>query len=166
MRAPPVELFRSPSRHSRTQAEEVPAPDATRVPIPFPYAVRPVELILAFALILVGAEVFTNGIEWLGIKLRLSQGATGSILAALGTTTPETLIPIVAIVFTNTASADEIAIGAILGAPFILATLVMLLIGVTAFMLRRRRGRSTLAIDGPHARRDLSFFLILYTIAL
>ena len=124
------------------------------------------ELILAFALILVGAEVFTNGIEWLGIKLELSQGATGSILAALGTATPETLIPIVAIVFTNSASADEIGVGAILGAPFMLATLVMLLIGVTAFVLRRRRGRSTLAIDGPHARRDLSFFLVLYTLAL
>ena len=124
------------------------------------------ELILAFALILVGAEVFTNGIEWLGIKLRLSQGATGSILAALGTATPETLIPIVAIVFTNTASADEIGIGAILGAPFMLATLVMLLIGVTAFLLRRRRGRVTLEVDAPHARRDLSFFLICYTLAL
>ncbi len=127
---------------------------------------RRVELILAFALILVGAEVFTNGIEWLGIKLKLSQGATGSILAALGTATPETLIPIVAIVFTNSANADEIGVGAILGAPFMLATLVMLLIGVTAFVLRRRRGRDTLAIDGPHARRDLSFFLVLYTIAL
>ncbi len=124
------------------------------------------ELILAFALILVGAEVFTNGIEWLGIKLKLSQGATGSILAAVGTATPETLIPIVAIVFTNSANADDIGVGAILGAPFMLATLVMLLIGVTAFVLRRRRGRTTLAIDGPHARRDLSFFLVLYTIAL
>ncbi len=123
------------------------------------------ELLLAFALILVGAEVFTNGIEWLGIKLNLSHGATGSILAALGTATPETLIPIVAIVFTSGAHAEEIGVGAILGAPFMLATLVMLLIGVTALVLRRRRGRSTLAIDGPHARRDLSFFLVLYTIA-
>jgi cation:H+ antiporter len=125
-----------------------------------------VELILAFALILVGAEVFTNGIEWLGIKLHLTQGATGSILAALGTATPETLIPIVAIVFTNSVTADEIGIGAILGAPFMLGTLVMLLIGVTAFLLRRKRGRTTLAVDAPHARRDLGFFLVCYTFAL
>jgi cation:H+ antiporter len=124
------------------------------------------ELLLAFALILLGAETFTNGIEWLGIKLRLSQGATGSILAALGTATPETLIPIVAIVFTNSAAADEIGVGAILGAPFMLGTLVMLLIGITAFVLRRRRGRTTLAVDAPHAKRDLSFFLGCYTVAL
>jgi cation:H+ antiporter len=123
-------------------------------------------IVLAFGLILVGAEVFTNGIEWLGIKLNMSEGATGSILAALGTATPETLIPIVAILFTNTTDSDEIGVGAILGAPFMLATLVMLLIGVTAYVLRTRRGRDTLRVDAAHASRDLSFFLVLYTIAL
>ncbi len=125
-----------------------------------------VYIVGAFALILVGAEVFTNGIEWLGIKLRISEGATGSILAAIGTATPETLIPVVAILFTNTPDADEIGVGAILGAPFMLGTLVMLLIGVTAFVLRRRRGRDTLHVDAAHARRDLGFFLVLYTLAL
>ena len=123
-------------------------------------------IVLAFALILVGAEVFTNGIEWLGIKLNMSEGATGSILAAIGTATPETLIPIVAILFTNTADSDEIGVGAILGAPFMLATLVMLLIGATAYVLRKRRGRDTLRVDAAHATRDLSFFLVLYTVAL
>jgi len=120
----------------------------------------------AFGLILVGAEVFTNGIEWLGVKLNLSEGATGSILAAIGTATPETLIPIVAILFTNTADSDEIGVGAILGAPFMLATLVMLLIGAVAFFLRARRGRDTLRVDTPHATRDLSFFLVMYTLAV
>ncbi|HEV8655145.1 MAG TPA: sodium:calcium antiporter [Candidatus Limnocylindria bacterium] len=123
-------------------------------------------IVLAFGLILVGAEVFTNGIEWLGIKLNMSEGATGSILAALGTATPETLIPIVAILFTNTSDSDEIGVGAILGAPFMLATLVMLLIGVTAYVLRKRRGRDTLRVDAAHATRDMSFFLVLYSVAL
>src|SRR3982074_2663843 len=117
----------------------------------------------AFVLILAGAEVFTNGVEWLGLKLRISEGATGSILAAIGTATPETLIPVVAILFTNTADSAEIGVGAILGAPFMLGTLVMLLIGVTAFVLRRRRGRDTLRVDRAHASRDLGFFLVMYT---
>ncbi len=120
----------------------------------------------AFVLILFGAEVFTDGVEWLGIKLNMTEGATGSILAAFGTATPETLIPVVAIVFTNTPDADQIGVGAILGAPFMLGTLVMLLIGVTAYVLRKRRGRDTLHVDAPHATRDLSFFLVMYTIAL
>jgi len=123
-------------------------------------------IVLAFALILVGAEVFTNGIEWLGIKLDLSHGATGSILAALGTATPETMIPVIAILFTNSADADEIGVGAILGAPFMLGTLVMLLIGVTAYVLRGRRKRDTLHVDAAHATRDMSFFLVMYSIAL
>ena len=120
----------------------------------------------AFVLILVGAEIFTNGVEWLGVKLNMSEGATGSILAAIGTATPETLIPVVAILFTQSADADEIGVGAILGAPFMLGTLVMLLIGLTAYLLRERRGRDTLNVDAAHAGRDLSFFLVFYALAL
>ena len=123
-------------------------------------------IVAAFALILAGAEAFTDGVEWLGRMLHMSEGATGSILAAIGTATPETLIPVIAILFTNSADADEIGVGAILGAPFMLATLVMLLIGLVAFLLRKRRGRDTLRVDTAHATRDLSFFLVLYTLAL
>lgn len=113
-----------------------------------------------------GAELFTNGVEWLGHLLGMSEGATGSILAAIGTATPETLVPIVAILFTNSAEADDIGVGAILGAPFMLGTLVMLLIGVTAFALRTRRGRDTLRVDRAHASRDLGFFLVMYSAAV
>jgi cation:H+ antiporter len=120
----------------------------------------------AFGLILVGAEFFTGGIEWLGIKLDLSHGATGSVLAATGTAMPETLVPIVAILFTSSPSASDIGVGAILGAPFMLGTLVMLLIGLTAYALRHKRRRTTLHIDAAHASRDLGFFIIVYAIAL
>src|SRR5947209_8210109 len=123
-------------------------------------------LIVAFGLILLGAELFTDGVEWLGKILGMSEGATGSILAAIGTATPETLLPIVAILFTNSVEADDIGVGAILGAPFMLGTLVMLLIGATAYLLRARRGRTTLRVDRAHASRDLGFFLVMYSAAL
>src|SRR5437867_5279875 len=113
----------------------------------------PIDIALIVAgvvLSLVGAEVLASGVEWLGLKLRISEGATGSILAALGTATPETLIPVVAILFTNTADSDEIGVGAILGAPFMLGTLVMLLIGVSAFVLRMLRYLKPLHVDAPH----------------
>ena len=43
-------------------------------------------------LVIVGAcELFTNGIEWFGKKLNLSQGVVGSVLAAVGTALPETI---------------------------------------------------------------------------
>ena len=58
-----------------------------------------VVLIVAFVIILLGAELFTNGIEWFGRKLELAEGAVGSVLAAVGTALPETMIPIIAILF-------------------------------------------------------------------
>ena len=54
-------------------------------------------LVGAFVVILLGAELFTNGIEWFGRKLELAEGAVGSVLAAVGTALPETMIPIIAI---------------------------------------------------------------------
>src|SRR5438876_7429641 len=125
-----------------------------------------VALVVGFAAILLGAEVFTNGVEWLGKRLGLGEGATGSVLAAIGTAMPETVVPVVAILFTNTVKGDEIGVGAILGAPFMLATLVMLLIGVTAYVYRDRRKRLTLRVDRAHASRDLGFFLVCYSVAV
>ena len=46
--------------------------------------------------ILAGAELFTNGIEWIGEGFGLSEGAVGSVLAAVGTALPETLLPLIA----------------------------------------------------------------------
>jgi cation:H+ antiporter len=34
-------------------------------------------LVISFAVILTGAELFTNGIEWFGRKLRVAEGAVG-----------------------------------------------------------------------------------------
>ena len=56
-------------------------------------------LFIALVVILLGAELFTNGIEWFGRSLNLAEGAVGSVLAAVGTALPETMIPIIAILF-------------------------------------------------------------------
>ena len=85
-------------------------------------------LIASLAIILVAAELFTNGIEWFGHKLNLAEGAVGSVLAAVATAMPETLIPVIAILGpvlmggTATESSSAVGVGAILGAPFMLST--------------------------------------------
>ena len=55
-------------------------------------------LFVAFALLLGGAVVFTNAIEWAGERLHLGSGAVGSVLAAVATALPESVIPVIAIV--------------------------------------------------------------------
>src|SRR5919199_4232080 len=72
-----------------------------------------------------GCALFTNGIEWLGKRLKAPEGAVGSIFAAVGTTLPETSIPIIAIFFGSGQERTEVGLGAILGAPFMLSTLVL-----------------------------------------
>src|SRR6187551_1256926 len=123
-------------------------------------------LVISFAIILAGALVFTNAVEWLGHRLEVGEGATGSILAAVGTAMPETLIPIVAIIG-GAEGSEDVAIGAIIGAPFLLATLAMALVGTSAFVFHKRRSQGlALKAHIPTLDRDLLFFLLFFGIGL
>jgi len=122
--------------------------------------------ILSFVIILLGCEFFTNAVEWLGKRYNLSEGAVGSVLAAVGTAMPETLIPLIAIIFVGGQAGEDIGVGAILGAPFMLATLAMFVCGLALFLFAKRRGTRTLHINGKLIRRDLRFFLLCYSLAV
>lgn len=122
-------------------------------------------LIVSFAIILTGALLFTNAIEWMGHRLDLGQGAVGSILAAVGTALPETLIAIVALL--GATKSEEVAIGAIVGAPFMLATIAMMLVGTSAFIYRHRREQGVgLNAHAPTLERDILYFLVFFGGAL
>lgn len=122
-------------------------------------------LLVSFAVVLTGALLFTNAIEWIGHKLGLGEGAVGSVLAAVGTAMPETLIAIVALVGSSEGS-EGVAVGAIVGAPFLLSTLAMGLVGLFAHLYRRRRTQGVhLDAHGPTLERDLLFFLAFFAMA-
>jgi cation:H+ antiporter len=123
-------------------------------------------LAASFAVILVGALTFTNAVEWLGHKLSLGEGAVGSLLAAVGTAMPESLIPLVAILG-GAEGSDDVAIGAIVGAPFLLATIAMFLVGVSALAYQRRRPQGRrLDIHAETVERDLAVFLGFFAVGL
>ena len=123
-------------------------------------------LALSFAVILAGALLFTNAVEWIGHRLKLGEGAVGSILAAVGTAMPETLIAIVALVG-SADGGEDVAIGAIVGAPFLLATLAMGLVGLFAYLYREKRAQGLkLDAHAPTLERDLIFFLIFFALSL
>lgn len=124
-------------------------------------------LVFGLLLILLAAEVFTNGIETFGRKFSFSQAVVGSLFAAVGTALPETILPIVAILFYRGHASEEIGIGAILGAPFMLSTLAFFLIGVTvALSYAKKKRRFEIQAEVSTTKRDLMFFMPLYSLAI
>ena len=129
-------------------------------------------LLGSLAIILVAAELFTNGIEWVGHNLNLAEGAVGSVLAAVATAMPETLIPVIAIlgpvIFGGDPEASHaIGVGAILGAPFMLSTLAMFVTGTAIVLFARGGRRSTrMRVNTGILGRDVGFFIVGYGIAI
>ncbi|MGQ0811145.1 MAG: sodium:calcium antiporter [Nitrospiraceae bacterium] len=114
-----------------------------------------------------GCSLFTNAIEWLGKRLKVSEGAVGSIFAAVGTTLPETSIPIIAIFFGTGQERTDVGLGAILGAPFMLSTLVIPILAALLIVYARMGKRAaTFRLDYREVRTDLLFFLVGYGLAI
>jgi len=123
------------------------------------------ELVVMLVLILVAAEVFTNALEHLGEKLKISEGVTGSLFAAVGTALPETMVPLLALMAgtQNVQVNEEIGVGAILGAPLMLSTLSMSLL---AFAVLAKRGvHGEFRPEKTGLLRDLNFFLAAFVFA-
>ncbi|MEM0950922.1 MAG: sodium:calcium antiporter [Cyanobacteria bacterium P01_H01_bin.74] len=118
--------------------------------------------------------LFTNAVEWIGHRFNLSDGAVGSVLAAVGTALPETLVPVIAIVSgvlgfsgIDVNSGHDIGIGAILGAPFLLSTLALVVSATAYFYATSQKKRPPgLQADLALFRRDLLYFFPAYGIVL
>ncbi len=125
------------------------------------------ELLAAFVLVVGGAIGFTNAVEWLGKQLDLGQGAVGALLAAVGTALPESVIPVVALLAGGGPEKEQIAIGSIIGAPFLLGTLAMLIVVAAAHLYAGRREQGTDITGEPAStRRDLRFVLVALPIGI
>lgn len=123
-----------------------------------------IELLAALVLVVVAAEAFTNAVEWIDAKSKLTRGAAGAIVAAIGSSLPETIVAIIALVVLRDPRSQAIGIGAVIGAPFMLATVIFSLIGVIALVRRRRPAQP--ALDIPVAPTIFGGTLFLATFAL
>lgn len=123
------------------------------------------QLFLMLIVILIAAEVFTNALEHLGEKLKISEGVTGSLFAAVGTALPETSVPLLALLAgtQNVQTNEEIGVGAILGAPLMLATLSIFLMAMS--VLKRRGVVGHLRPEKTGLTRDLDFFILAFAFA-
>jgi cation:H+ antiporter len=123
-------------------------------------------ILITLVVILIGAETFTNALEHLGERLKISEGVTGSIFAAVGTAMPETIVPIVAILGATTANVHighEVGVGAILGAPMMLSTLSLFL--MATFAAAKRGWAGEFRPERSGLERDLVWFLLAFGIA-
>jgi len=123
------------------------------------------QMLTALVVIVLAAELFTNALEHLGERLRLSEGVTGSVFAAVGTAMPESIVPLLALL-AGTADPrvnEEIGVGAILGAPLMLSTVALCLMAVAAWRKRGTTGVMKPERSGLH--RDLNFFVIAFGVA-
>lgn len=123
------------------------------------------ELFLMLIVILIAAEVFTNALEHLGEKIGISEGVTGSLFAAVGTALPETSVPLLALLAgtADTELNEEIGVGAILGAPLMLATLSISLLAFA--VLKRRKVHGHFHPERTGLKRDLDFFIAAFVFA-
>lgn len=124
--------------------------------------------VTSFFVILAGSEFFTNGIEWAGEKLGIAEAAVGSLLAAVGTALPETLIPAVALLsdWGDNGAHHAVGTGAIIGAPLMLSTVAPFVMGIAILGYRKRRGRLLLEVSSRDAKRDFDFFLPVFLVVI
>lgn len=108
--------------------------------------------------IYLACEAFVNAVEWLGVRLKVGPVAVGTILAAVGTALPESVVTLVAVLFGGQ-SGKDIGVGAALGGPLVVGTVAYATVG-GMLLLRRRRlpahaASTPAAGGGTEAARDM-----------
>lgn len=118
--------------------------------------------------IYVCCEFFVNGVEWVGHRLRITETATGTILAAFGTALPESVVTFVAVAFGHTDAEREIGVGAALGGPLALSTLAYSVVGLTLMgsTTLHVRKKMALEVDCLRLSRDQAWFLSIFVCKL
>ena len=117
--------------------------------------------------IYVACEWFVNAVEWLGSRLKLGTLAVGTILAAVGTALPESVVTLVAVLFggdgANDKHGDDIGVGAALGGPLAAGTVAY---AGTGAMRWARRGGPGLPDPAGNRRlaRDQAWFLGIFAV--
>jgi len=111
--------------------------------------------------IYLACEFFVNAIEWLGVRLNMGTLAIGTVLAAIGTALPESIVTLVAVTMRHGNSSKDIGVGAAMGGPLALATIAY---GVSGFMLlRKKRGAHPLrGVDLSQLPKDQQWFLAIF----
>ena len=114
------------------------------------------QVLATLVILVLASDAFTNAVEWIGARFGLTRSAAGAIVAAIGSSLPETMVAFVALVVLGGAASEAVGIGAVIGAPLLLSTLVFGLIGIGALAFGKTRN----AIAAP--AQPTIFGLVLF----
>ncbi|WP_127783081.1 sodium:calcium antiporter [Rhodococcus sp. X156] len=145
-------------------------------------------LVGCILVIYLASEWFVNAVEWLGARLRMGGLAVGTVLAAVGTALPESVVTLVAVLLGSDEHGADIGMGAAIGGPLVVGTVAYAVAGVV--LLARARGAhlpvlvgagpgparlaarddrapaTDLAATTPRLARDQGWFLAIYAVKL
>lgn len=111
--------------------------------------------------IYLACELFVNAVEWLGVRLKMGTIAIGTVLAAIGTALPESVVTLVAVTMGKTDQSKDIGVGAAMGGPLALATIAYAVSGY--MLLRKKRGSQPLKdVDLTQLPKDQKWFLAIF----
>ncbi|MCU1588292.1 MAG: putative calcium/sodium:proton antiporter [Frankiales bacterium] len=112
-------------------------------------------LVASAGAIYFACELFVNAVEHLGRLLQVGALAVGTVLAAVGTALPESVVTAVAVLRGN---ADDIGVGAAMGGPLALATVAYAVVGIALLLRHQALGK----IDTARLGRDQAAFLGIF----
>ncbi len=108
--------------------------------------VRPLlTILIGGTLVILGGLLFTNSVEYLASKYRISSTFIGAIISPILTSLPELVVIIVALIHGGSAG-SEISIGTIIGEPFMASTIVYSMLVIAGFIgyIKKRRDKPLL----------------------
>ena len=111
-------------------------------------------LLLACAVVIyLACEWFVNAVEWLGARMKVGPVAVGTVLAAVGTALPESVVTFVAVVFGSGQDSQDIGVGAAMGGPLALSTVAYAVAGFMLIMLARKLTNKADVLKGVDVAR-------------
>ncbi|MFC0105067.1 sodium:calcium antiporter [Kibdelosporangium aridum] len=113
--------------------------------------------------IYLSCEWFVNAVEWLGRRLKVGTVAVGTVLAAIGTALPESVVTFVAVAFGDTPEQRDLGVGAAMGGPLALATVAYGVIG-WSLLASRRRGAPQDWGDVDKLAKDQTWFIAVFVV--
>jgi cation:H+ antiporter len=119
--------------------------------------------------IYLACEWFVNAIEWLGVELKVGATAVGTVLAAIGTALPESIVTLVAVAGHRSESLKEVGVGAALGGPLALSTIAYGIVGLLLVRRHRKEGVAVDPLDGvdrPRLQSDQRWFVVIFLVTL